>query len=62
LRWALTGEYYNIIADEMAAAVRTSARSRRAGLLTDVPGVKGADGRGDALVSLKAGADLERQA
>jgi acetylglutamate kinase len=38
------GEYYNINADEMAAAVATSCKADALVFLTDVPGVRGADG------------------
>ena len=38
------GEYYNVNADEMAAACAVSTRADTLVFLTDVPGVKGADG------------------
>src|SRR5208283_3104024 len=38
------GEYYNINADEMAAACAVACRADALVFLTDVPGVKGADG------------------
>ena len=38
------GEYYNINADEMAAACATACRADALVFLTDVPGVRGADG------------------
>jgi len=38
------GEYYNINADEMAAACAISTKADALVFLTDVPGVKGADG------------------
>jgi len=38
------GEYYNINADEMAAACAISTKADTLVFLTDVPGVKGADG------------------
>ena len=38
------GEYYNINADEMAAATAASVKADALVFLTDVPGVKGADG------------------
>lgn len=38
------GEYYNINADEMASACATSTKADILVFLTDVPGVKGADG------------------
>jgi acetylglutamate kinase len=39
------GEYYNINADEMAAACAISTKADALVFLTDVPGVKGADGQ-----------------
>jgi acetylglutamate kinase len=39
-----TGEYYNINADEMAAACAVACRASALIFLTDVAGVKGADG------------------
>jgi acetylglutamate kinase len=38
------GEYYNINADEMAAACATACRADALVFLTDVPGVRGANG------------------
>ncbi len=38
------GEYYNINADEMAAAAAIATKADALVFLTDVPGVKGADG------------------
>ena len=38
------GEYYNINADEMAAACAAACRADALVFLTDVPGVRGADG------------------
>lgn len=38
------GEYYNINADEMAAACAVATKADALVFLTDVPGVKGADG------------------
>src|SRR5450631_1466532 len=38
------GEYYNINADEMAAACAVSCQAETLVFLTDVPGVRGADG------------------
>ncbi len=38
------GEYYNINADEMAAACATACKADALVFLTDVPGVRGADG------------------
>ena len=56
------GEYYNINADEMAAACAVATHADALVFLTDVPGVKGADGtvmRWLSLVNIPA---LERQA
>ena len=39
------GEYYNINADEMAAACAIATKADTLVFLTDVPGVKGADGQ-----------------
>ena len=39
------GEYYNLTADEMAAACAIACRADALVFLTDVPGVKGADGQ-----------------
>ena len=39
------GEYYNINADEMAAACAVAAHADALVFLTDVPGVRGADGQ-----------------
>jgi acetylglutamate kinase len=39
------GEYYNINADEMAAACAVACRAEALVFLTDVPGVRGADGQ-----------------
>jgi len=39
------GEYYNINADEMAAATAVATKADALVFLTDVPGVKGADGQ-----------------
>src|SRR5260370_8412543 len=38
------GEYYNVNADEMAAACAVTTKADALVFLTDVPGVKGADG------------------
>ena len=38
------GEYYNINADQMAAACAVGCKANALIFLTDVPGVKGADG------------------
>ena len=47
------GEYYNINADEMAAACAVSCQAETLVFLTDVPGVRGADGEVMRWLSLK---------
>ena len=47
------GEYYNINADEMAAACAVACRAEALVFLTDVPGVRGADGEIMRWLSLK---------
>jgi acetylglutamate kinase len=47
------GEYYNINADEMAAAAAIATKADALVFLTDVPGVKGADGSVMRWLSLK---------
>ena len=47
------GEYYNINADEMAAACAVACRAEALVFLTDVPGVRGADGEILRWLSLK---------
>ena len=47
------GEYYNINADEMAAACAICTKADALVFLTDVPGVKGADGEVMRWLSLK---------
>ncbi len=44
LALGLDGEYYNVNADHMAAACASGCRANALLFLTDVPGVKGADG------------------
>ena len=56
------GEYYNINADEMAAACAIGTKADTLVFLTDVPGVKGADGNVLRWLSLKEIPALERQA
>lgn len=55
------GEYYNINADEMAAACAVATKADALVFLTDVPGVKGADGQVMRWLSLKQIPELERQ-
>jgi len=56
------GEYYNINADEMAAACAICTQADALVFLTDVPGVKGADGSVMRWLSLKEIPALEKQA
>lgn len=54
------GEYYNINADQMAAACAVSCHANALVFLTDVQGVKGSDGTVIRWLRLKDIADLER--
>ncbi len=54
------GEYYNINADEMAAAAAVATNADALVFLTDVPGVKGADGVVMRWLSLPTVTQLER--
>jgi acetylglutamate kinase len=56
------GEYYNINADEMAAAAAVATKADALVFLTDVPGVKGADGNVMRWLSLKEIPALEASA
>jgi acetylglutamate kinase len=56
------GEYYNINADEMAAACAMCCHADTLVFLTDVPGVRGADGEVLRWLSVKQIADLTRDA
>jgi acetylglutamate kinase len=56
------GEYYNINADEMAAAAAVATHADALVFLTDVPGVKGADGNVMRWLSLKEIPALEASA
>lgn len=56
------GEYYNINADEMAAAAAISTKADALVFLTDVPGVKGADGAVMRWLSLAQVPALEKAA
>jgi acetylglutamate kinase len=56
------GEYYNINADEMAAACAVATKADALIFLTDVPGVKAADGTVMRWLSLKEVPALERAA
>jgi acetylglutamate kinase len=56
------GEYYNINADEMASAAAIATKADALVFLTDVPGVKGADGKVMRWLTLKEIPQLEKQA
>jgi acetylglutamate kinase len=56
------GEYYNINADEMASAAAVATKADALVFLTDVPGVKGADGNVMRWLSLKEIPALEKSA
>ncbi len=56
------GEYYNVNADEMAAACATACRADALVFLTDVPGVRGADGAVMRWLSTEQIAALTRDA
>ena len=56
------GEYYNINADEMASACAVATKADALVFLTDVPGVKGADGNVMRWLSLKQIPALEQSA
>lgn len=56
------GEYYNINADEMAAACAVATHADALVFLTDVPGVKGADGAVLRWLATPQIATLERDA
>src|SRR6201996_89198 len=55
------GEYYNINADEMASACAVATQADVLVFLTDVPGVKGADGKVMRWLRLKEVAALEEE-
>lgn len=56
------GEYYNINADEMASACAVATKADALVFLTDVPGVKGADGQVMRWLTLQQIPELERTA
>jgi len=56
------GEYYNINADEMAAACAMACRADALVFLTDVPGVKGADGEVLRWLSIDQIAEMAKNA
>lgn len=55
------GEYYNINADEMASACAIATKADTLVFLTDVPGVKGADGNVMRWLSLKQIPELQTE-
>ncbi len=55
------GEYYNVNADEMAAAAAIATKADALVFLTDVPGVKGADGSVMRWLTLAQIPALEKQ-
>lgn len=54
------GEYYNVNADEMASACAVATKADALVFLTDVPGVKGADGSVMRWLSLKEVPGLQK--
>jgi acetylglutamate kinase len=56
------GEYYNINADEMAAACATACRADALVFLTDVPGVRGANGNVMRWLSIDQIAEMAKSA
>ncbi len=56
------GEYYNINADEMASACAVAAHADALVFLTDVPGVRGADGQVMRWLSVDQIAPMTRDA
>ena len=56
------GEYYNINADEMAAACATACKADALVFLTDVPGVKGASGEVMRWLSIDQIAEMAKSA
>jgi acetylglutamate kinase len=56
------GEYYNINADEMAAACATACHADALVFLTDVPGVKGSDGEVLRWLSIDQIAEMTKSA
>jgi acetylglutamate kinase len=58
----LDGEYYNINADEMAAACAVSCKADALVFLTDVPGVKGATGEVLRWLSIDQIAEMAKSA
>ncbi|MHB1699180.1 MAG: acetylglutamate kinase [Acidobacteriaceae bacterium] len=56
------GEYYNINADEMASACAIACKADALVFLTDVPGVRGADGKIMRWLDIKQIPELTKQA
>lgn len=56
------GEYYNVNADEMAAACATACHADALVFLTDVPGVKGSDGEVMRWLSIDQIAEMAKSA
>lgn len=56
------GEYYNVNADEMAAACAAACRADALVFLTDVPGVKGSDGEVLRWLSIDQIAEMAKNA
>lgn len=56
------GEYYNVNADEMAAACAIACRADALVFLTDVPGVRGADGQVMRWLSIDQIAEMAKSA
>ena len=56
------GEYYNVNADEMAAACATASRADALVFLTDVPGVKGMNGEVLRWISIDQIAEMAKNA
>src|ERR1700741_5385764 len=56
------GEYYNVNADEMAAACATACKADALVFLTDVPGVRGADGAVMRWLSIDQIAEMAKSA
>jgi acetylglutamate kinase len=56
------GEYYNVNADEMAAACASACRADALVFLTDVPGVKGSDGEVLRWLSIDQIAEMAKSA
>jgi acetylglutamate kinase len=56
------GEYYNVNADQMAAACAIACQANALIFLTDVPGVRGADGAVLRWLRVEQIAELQRQA